>query len=348
MDVAKIMNEDWGYRTRPRGKRKNGTKLGGEKLSRTAAYRIFTNIFYTGRMKIRGRIVPGSHEPLISLFDFQEIQSRICRGTMKKHSYVYNRTIKCGHCGHMIVGELQRGHTGRGTYVYYRCGYPNCCGKRTCVREDRLNELVKERLREVTWPENVRDLLLSEAKVFFEKELGDFEAITEQEQRALNLATQRRSKLLDTKLDGDIDPDAFRVKNAELNAEINRLTVSISTTKEKTDKAWTTVNRIADFTIYGYQTFANGTDEQRRQILANLATEYTYKNGVVTIATNPLLPENLAPLQPSEFGSEIEKTGRFSPAFSNGWAGGTVLRRFLPAFRLALQGMAIPDIEYVR
>ena len=50
-----LLNEEWGYRTRVTVSRKSGIERGGTKLSRSAGYGIFSNIFYAGYFRYDGQ-----------------------------------------------------------------------------------------------------------------------------------------------------------------------------------------------------------------------------------------------------------------------------------------------------
>jgi hypothetical protein len=55
--VAQILNDTWGYRTR------QTDKQGGTPLRRTHAYQMFRDPFYAGFVRYKGEIRPGSHQP---------------------------------------------------------------------------------------------------------------------------------------------------------------------------------------------------------------------------------------------------------------------------------------------
>lgn len=63
--VLRILNGEWSYTTRPL------SKSGGSPLSRTALYRIFGNLFYTGQWMEKGVLYGGKHRPMVTLSEFQ-------------------------------------------------------------------------------------------------------------------------------------------------------------------------------------------------------------------------------------------------------------------------------------
>ncbi|GHT72719.1 hypothetical protein AGMMS49950_11270 [Endomicrobiia bacterium] len=65
--ILNIANNEWGFRTKPY------KKIGGGELSRSNAYRIFTNIFYAGICKYNDKEYPGSHPVMITLEEFNTV-----------------------------------------------------------------------------------------------------------------------------------------------------------------------------------------------------------------------------------------------------------------------------------
>ncbi|MEK9165535.1 MAG: recombinase family protein [Patescibacteria group bacterium] len=100
--ILKIANNEWGFRT------KKLKKKGGNKLSASGIYRIFTNPFYTGIIESNGKTYQGNHEPIITLEEYDRAQmllGRKVKSRHKKHLFSYTGIIKCGECGCLITAE---------------------------------------------------------------------------------------------------------------------------------------------------------------------------------------------------------------------------------------------------
>jgi len=65
--ILEIANEKWGFHTR---KFKN---IGGKALSRSVIYEIFTNPFYSGSFEYQGQLYRGSHEPMITVEEYDRV-----------------------------------------------------------------------------------------------------------------------------------------------------------------------------------------------------------------------------------------------------------------------------------
>lgn len=97
----------------------------GQKVSENGLSTILHNPFYTGLIRISktGQLFAGKHRPIIPkpLFDcVQEVFDGKNIKKTKRHSFVFQRHIKCAKCGNMLIPEKQK------IYVYYRCHTRNC------------------------------------------------------------------------------------------------------------------------------------------------------------------------------------------------------------------------------
>lgn len=338
-EVRRIMNDQWGYRTR------KYKKIGGKELTRAAAYRMFSSIFYAGRMERKGQIIEkASHVPMITLDEFVRVQQITGRGSYKKRTFAFNGLMRCRHCGRAVVGSLQHGRHKRGTYVYYRCGNSKCTASSHGAKEEEVEAKVAAKLNDVRWPAWFREIILDEAKRYFQERLGDHEAYAKRHNEMLSGAERRRANLLDMKLDGEIDSATYKAKEAELTAEINTLRSRLVEVQAKFDQAWETVNRVCDYIIWSQRTYALGDAQKKREILAALGAEYRFDNGEVEIVTNPLLPENFGLHKTLRSGSESNKKDSFGKPFHIGAAFESIIK----TFDLALEGYVFPLIEYIR
>jgi site-specific DNA recombinase len=98
-----------------------GLKLRGRKLYSSGVHQILRKRLYTGDFDWDGTTYEGSHEPLVTREGWQRVQelldARAKNKTRKvKHDFAFKGLVRCGHCGCMLVGEIQKGR-----YVYYHC-----------------------------------------------------------------------------------------------------------------------------------------------------------------------------------------------------------------------------------
>ena len=90
--ILGVANKEWGFRTR-RFKR-----IGGNELSRSGIYKIFTNQFYAGIIKYGGRQYEGKHDPMITLEEYDRVQillGRKGKPRPKRHTFAFTGFIRC-------------------------------------------------------------------------------------------------------------------------------------------------------------------------------------------------------------------------------------------------------------
>ena len=115
--VHRVAKLEWGLRT---VKRKS---QGGSLLHLSAVNKILRNLFYAGVFTWEGRIVPGRHEPMVSLQEFERVQTAFRRPGKqrpKKKAFAYRGLLRCGACGLSITAETKRNRHGS-LYTYYHC-----------------------------------------------------------------------------------------------------------------------------------------------------------------------------------------------------------------------------------
>ena len=129
-----------------------------------------SNLFYTGKVRYKGKLYPGKHQLLIDEETFERCQevkrlhSRRPRTYVPKfRTYVFSGILHCQGCGERMKGDFSSGHK------YYRCTSRkraiDCPAPQRRVREDELEGQIApviERLRlPPAWQDRVVDLLSS-------------------------------------------------------------------------------------------------------------------------------------------------------------------------------------------
>jgi site-specific DNA recombinase len=118
------------------------------KLYSSLVSRTLSNPFYIGKFLWKGKIIQGSHEPIISVElweKVQEISGGKNRNWRKEHNvipFAYKGVFRCGICGRTITAEKAKGK-----YNYYHCTqYKTKCGQPWVKEEtldERFNQLIK-------------------------------------------------------------------------------------------------------------------------------------------------------------------------------------------------------------
>lgn len=102
MEAMKVLNEDWGFRTR------KTRKQGNRPLSKSSWYKILADPYYFGLMvRSEGEVI-GKHKPMLTRDEHDRLQvilGRKGRPRACKHDFAYKKVLKCGGCGGTVTGE---------------------------------------------------------------------------------------------------------------------------------------------------------------------------------------------------------------------------------------------------
>jgi site-specific DNA recombinase len=332
--VLQIMNQEWGYVTRAT------KKCGGGPLSRSALYRIFTNVFYTGRWKEKGVLYQGKHPPMITVSEFnhvQEILGRPGKAQRKIHAFAYAGLIRCTGCGCAVTAELQRGRHGRGTYIYYHCSNVRRQCRRVSISERQLEQQIDSLLQSITISSAVEEVALQEIRSWQKQESGERETIFAQQQKALLEAERKMNKLVQMYLNELFDSDEeYRALKTELQAEINRLKLQVESSQEEFARITQTAENAFHFAAHARENFLLGDLNRKREIARALGLNYSFYEGQVTIELHPALAAiydlkqslEIACIEPRIISYESAKADAFASAVPLGWANGTLYETF--------------------
>ena len=285
--VINLLNDDWGYRTRDTG------KSGGDKLSRSAGYRLFSNLFYAGYFQHAGVIYKGAHVPMITLAEFDQVQKRlngqVGKAHYKKHEFAYTGLLRCGQCGGGVTAEAQTGRHGRGAWAYYHCGnQKNTCSKRS-IREDVLEERINDCLSQITITAEFKKIVLAALEDWLKREFSSQEAKYGQQLRGLEVAERMRNELMEIRLRGLIDDARYQAKEKELVATVNGLRLSVDRTQQQMEHTRQVVGNALNFRQHAREQFLIGDLAKRREIARALGVRYVLSDKTVYIELNPLL-----------------------------------------------------------
>ena len=189
----------------------------GKALSRCSLTSMLRNSFYAGVIRVRatGETFAGIHEPLINVHLFHAVQDvldgKITKGP-RTHSFLYRQMFSCGECGRSLVGERQKGH------VYYRCHDRDC--STTGVREEAISAAVAQAFARLRFSAEE----LGQLRPFIESENKSAEDLRTARVKAVAIRVaalqEREARLTDMFLDGMLDREAYRSRQASLAFEL--------------------------------------------------------------------------------------------------------------------------------
>lgn len=210
-------------------------------FSRTSIHNMLTDRAYIGEIQYRGGWHPGKQEPLIDRATWNRVQALLGGGNQQSHTLTYAAEFMvCGRCGRPITGELKSKKTKSGLreYVYYRCTQYNQPGHpRTRVTEAELDRQVLaifDRLR--IEDEAVRDwfraVLISQTR----DQEADSRAQRAELQRQASLLVAQQDRLLNLRIDDQIDEATFVRKQTELRDRLASIKLQLDVVDRSRDE----------------------------------------------------------------------------------------------------------------
>lgn len=332
--ILKKLNEEWGFRT------KKTKRMGDNPMSMSGLYAIFTNLFYAGIILHKGREYNGIHKAMITLDEYNRVQiilGRKGKPRSKKHAFPFTGLIRCGECGCSITAEtknkLIKSTKEIKHYTYYHCTRRRrdvlCSQKKVTSAEEIENQIIKEIGKFTILPE-FKDLALEVLNQSNDLEIVDRTKIYEMQQKAINEAQKQLDNLTQMRCRELIDDEEYLKEKQLLQLELNKLKQQQKETESRAENWLELTEKTFDFACYARIRFINGDIETKKAILAAIGSNWTLKDGKLSIQANeclqpiingyPALEKEYLALEPVKLPLSKAKTERLNSVFTR-WQG---------------------------
>ncbi len=295
--ILKIVNEDWGYRTKER------SKSGGTPLSRTSLYGVFRNVRYAGLIpdpNDNENYYKAEFPAMITEEEYDKVQAILgrhgCPRLADKKEFALRGLINCGECGCMITAQTKKKKLANGSYSFHT--YYHCTGKRVgCsqksiyVKEADLFKDVNSLLHKYELAPELNDWAMDSLKGLAGTETEERNSVQTMQNKAIIQIQNRLDKLLDMATSGLITGEEFKNKSQELKSELSRLQNEQQSTQQRV-MGW------YEFIVEVFDKLTNATEEftirdlsYKKEILLAIGQNPVLINGVLHITPNEwLLP----------------------------------------------------------
>lgn len=220
-EVARIARDEWHLRTPKRRK-------GGGIVHPSMVHRLLTNPFYAGLFLWEGKLVTGSHEPVVTLDEFRAVEAAIRRPNRSRpsaHEFTFSGLIRCGECGYAVSAQETVNRFGS-RYVYYRCTRKSLTQRcqQPAIREEELERQI------LAWLDHLPNGSEAERKIraaldgMASRAMAAGGAVRKSIERALADARSQLAELTTLRLRSLVDDAEFMRTRAQLQAEVVRLT----------------------------------------------------------------------------------------------------------------------------
>lgn len=283
--LLKIVNNDWGLRTRKTRNR------GGGPVNKSTMYGVFTNIFYTGLYLYKGNTENGKHEPMITVGEFDKMQlilGRYGKPRAKSHIFTYTGTILCGECSSAITActktKLVKTKNELKDYTFYYCshrkqGTENCTQKTYIPLED-VEDMIREEISKYTISKKFRDWALKILDEEHADEAKEREAIYKAQLSSLEVSQRELDSLITMRVRELIDDDQYTSRKKELTEKIAVMKQKVSETQSRALGWLQYTEQVFNFAHIAKAKFDDPetTLEDKKGIFTALGGNYTIKD----------------------------------------------------------------------
>jgi site-specific DNA recombinase len=260
----------------------------GKKVFKSTIQRIINRTFYYGVMETGGKYYQGNHEAIVSqqLFEkCQELAGNRTRPRSKTKGFTLSGFIKCAKCGCAITAEIKKGK-----YIYYHCtnGKGICDQKSFNTNENSIHDYIAKDMRKLRIRQKMVDIVYK-AKLQELEQTGNFHNhALDTAREALQSLTMRKSRLVDTFTNGDIEEPLYKQKLTVLDNEKVNLEKQIVEIEKSNPDPYSTIELVYNQFKQGYtmaERYKNALPDEKRIILAD------------ALSNSSLLDRNIVDLQ---------------------------------------------------
>lgn len=195
-------------------------RIGGNPLSVSGLYRIFSNPFFAGQIAYGGQWFPGKHEAMVTVAQFeraQELLGKCTRPRPKARRFAYTGLIQCGYCGASVTAEEKVNRHGS-HYVYYHCTHRKSgvqC-REPVIEEMRLQDEIVAFLRRIHINSGELDQALAAIEAERKKERMSANEVKESIEKAIEASRRNLDNLTKLRYRELIGDEEFIRQRAEL------------------------------------------------------------------------------------------------------------------------------------
>jgi len=276
----------------------------GKKIYKSGVEKILKSSFYSGIMESNGTQYLGNHEPLISQElseKCQEISNKKARPRGKTLNFTLSGFITCAKCGCAITAEIKKAK-----YTYYHCtnGKGSCNQRSFNTSEEKLHEQIALDLEKLKISSRMIDIVYKAKLEELEHSRGSQDHALEDARKALKTLSARKSRLVDTYTEGDIDTELYRAKLKEIDNESVRLSKRIKELELKATDPLATIELIYSKLKQGNtlaERYIDAEPSAKRTMLSEVLSNSTLldRNIVEVRYQSPYSVFALAPLNPT-------------------------------------------------
>ena len=260
--------------------------VGGLKVVKSQIHEILSNPFYCGQFIWKENNYEGSHEPLVSKDLFDQVQTKLRRGTAPYHNNGITELrgrIFCGSCNKTVTWESQKGH------MYGGCKQckTQLGEKSKYIRQEVVETELLARIMDVA-PRNekVMEVLTEALKESHAEEIKLHDTQVDNINNSLVRIQQRMRTMYTDRLDQRITVQEYDEKLSEFSEEKDTLLSSLEKLKSDNTEYYRVGMKIHEIAMRAKEIYGSkkATIEERRLLLS-----YAFSN--ITVLRGDIKPE---------------------------------------------------------
>ena len=292
--ILDVANNEWGLKTR-RTKR-----MGGNPLSRSGIYKIFTSLFYVGIIENNKIQYEGQHEKMITLEEYDRVQMLLGRKGKPRpqhHEFAFTGSIRCGTCGCLYTAETKKKlikRTGEiREHTYYHCTRRTTkikCDQKKNIPVGDLELYIEKEIEKYTILPEFLQWALEGLSKKNDTEIEDRTKIYEMQHKALATTQRELDELTKMRYRQLINDETFLKEKNTLQGKITQLKENLRETETRADKWLELTEKTFSFATYARNAFitAKGKEglERKKEILLALGKTPIIQAGKLIIEAN--------------------------------------------------------------
>ncbi len=323
--ILDIANNEWGFKTR------KFKRIGGNPISYSGIYKVFTNLFYAGVIENNGIEYEGKHERLITLQEYDRVQMLLGKAGKPRpqhHEFAFTGSIRCGVCGCTYTAETKKKLLKSGEireHTYYHCTRKTRkikCDQKKNIPLATLETLIEQEIQKYTILPEFLEWALEGLSQKNNTEIEDRSRIYEMQHKTLVETQKELDELTRMRYRQLIDDETYLKEKNVLQSKITQFKDSLRETESRAEEWLELTEKTFTFATYAQKAFlmAEGKKglERKKEILLALGKTPILRDGILTIEPNdwlapikngyPALEAEYLRLEPSETLSNKAKT----------------------------------------
>lgn len=294
--ILDMANKEWGFRTR------KFKRIGGNELSRSGIYKIFTSLFYAGIAMSKEIQYEGKHERIITLEEYDRVQMLLGRKGKprpKTHEFAFTGSIRCGVCGCLYTAETKKKiikKTGEiKEYTYYHCTRKTtkvkCNQKKNIPLADLELSIEKEIEKYTILPEFLQWALEGLNKKN-DTEIENRTKVYETQHKTLSETQKQIDELTKMRYRQLIDDETFIKEKNILQNKISQLKEGLRETETRADKWLELTEKTFNFAAYARKAFLTAEGKRGLELKKEI---------LMAIGKTPIIKDKKLTIEPDEW-----------------------------------------------